>query len=251
MKSKDLFNVRFTEAENEMLLRPMTHAQMMAFLDKKGMTIDELERFRVNRRSIRHRMTLEPLTDVPLHIITPVTRPHNLDMIIDSIIRADRPHNLSIQWHTIFKNNENRYNLINIYNKLLDGFSDGWFTMMCDDNHFHPKIFVELSKAIEANPDMGVFIVSCFGRHGGISHAAAENVAPMGVDASQTFVKMEALGDIRYDSKLHVDMSDSKIVMALYKKCPERFVFSDKVLAYYERIIRDDAGELNYQEATA
>jgi len=236
-----------TEAENEALSKFMTREDMLAWLKAKNMTIEDLERYRVHKGQLKGAMKRDPLTDTPLHVITPVTRPHNLQKIADSIANADHPHRFSIHWHIIFKNHENRYNVIQLYNKLLDSIQDGWFTFMCDDNSFHPRLFTEFQEAIDENPNMGVYLVSIFARHGVNIEARPEAIRPFGVDAAQTFIKREILGDTRYSTH-NVRYTDSQIVMDLYKKCPEKFVFTDKVLAYFERIIRDDNGNLFHEE---
>lgn len=225
----------------------MTREEMLAWLKKRSMTIQDLERYRVNKKIELAIYRDMPVTDIPFHIITPVTRPQNLQIITDSIVNADKPHRFSIHWHTIFKNNENRYNVINIYNKLLDSIQDGWITFMCDDNAFHPRLFLELQEAIDENPNMGVFICSIFARHGQNIIASKESVIPHGVDAAQTFIERKTLGDTRYNTH-KFRYADSKIVIDLYRKCPEKFVFSEKILAYYEKIIRNDNGDLYHEE---
>lgn len=236
-----------TEKDNEELGSRMTRDEMEAWLKRKGMTHDDLLFERMRRHRRRTYLTREPLTDTALHVITPTMRTENLASMVYSITSATKPHNLSIRWHCIFKNNENRYNIINVYNEILDDIKEGWVHFLCDDNCFHPDLFSELSKAIDANPDMGAFIVSIFGRHGKVMKACPENMVKFGVDAAQTFIRRDIIGDIRY--KVHQSFSaDSKFVCDVYKKHPEKFVFTDKVLAYYERLTRDDSGNLYHEK---
>ncbi len=223
--------------------KPLTNDEMLAVLKKRGMTAPDYDMYRLKMSQKKFAMIREPLVDIPLHVITPTTRPHYLQKVADSITNAEGPHRFSIHWHCIFKNHENRYNIIQLYNKLLDGIQDGWIHFMCDDNQFHPRIFTEFQKAINENPDMGVFLVGIFGRKGKILYPTPKHIAPFCVDAAQSFIKRETLGDIRYD-KDNASFADSKIIMDIYKKHPEKFVYSDKILSYYERTIRDTNGML-------
>ena len=220
-----------------------TNDEMVALLTKNGKTVPDWDIARVAVAQRRFAMIREPITDIPLHVITPVTRPQYLQKIADSIVNADHPHKFSIHWHCIFKNHENRFNVIQLYNKLLDSIQDGWIHFMCDDNSFHPRLFAEFQDAIDKNPNMGVFLAGIFGRHGRVVYPRKENIIPWGIDAAQSFVERKTLGDIRYDTR-KTSFADSKLIMDIYDKSPEKFVFSDKVLSYYERTLRDDNGTL-------
>lgn len=220
-----------------------TNDEMIALLNKNGKTVPDWDLARVGAAQKRFAMIREPLIDTALHVITPVTRPQYLQKVADSIANADLPHNFSIHWHCIFKNHENRFNVIQLYNKLLDSIQDGWIHFMCDDNAFHPRLFVDFQEAIDENPNMGVFLVGIFGRKGQVSLPNPKYMLPYCIDAAQSFFKREVLGDIRYDTR-KTSFADAKLIMDIYEKCPERFVFSDKILSYYERILRDDNGDL-------
>ncbi len=240
-------DIKLTERDNEELGTQQSHASMMAWLARKKMSPNDLVMESFRRRRKRFALKHKPITDIPLHVIIPVARPHNLQSLAYSVVSAKGPHNFSVRWHCIFKNHENRYNIINIYNDVLDSIKDGWVHFMCDDNQFHSELFYEFSKAIDSHPDMGAFVVSIFGRHGKVMKACPEMMVPFGVDASQTFIRRDIIGDTRYN--IHKSFSaDSKFACDVYKNHKDKFVFSDKVLAYYERTIRDDDGELYKEE---
>ncbi len=220
------------------------------YMNRKKLEPEDVKTKGAKLRTEYNEMIATPITDTQVHIFTPSARPENLRLINESIYKAEGPHNLGINWHIMYKNHDNKFNIIPGYNRYLDQIKTGWFTFMCDDNMFHPALFKAFSDTLEANPDMGVYVVCIMGHKGTTATAAPENCKPFQCDAAQYFFNREVLGDIRFNTGDLAHGADGKLLQDLYEKCPEKFVFDDRIIAYHEALKTEPDADLECYETT-
>ena len=214
------------------------------YMNAKKKSVDTFKQQGAKVRKEYDAMLATPLTDVPVHIFTPCARPGNVRLVNESIYRSNGPHKLDINWHIMYKNHDNKFNIIPKYNKYLDEIKDGWFTFMCDDNMFHPGLFKAFSDTLDKNPDMGVYVVGIMGHKGAVQMAGPKFCKPFNSDASQYFFNREILGDLRFNTGQLAHGADGKLLQDLYAQCPDKFVFDDRIIAYHEALKIDDFKDL-------
>lgn len=213
--------------------------EVYRYMESKKQTREDVIDNGKKKRAEYDRMLKEQLTDIPVHILTPCSRPQNIRMINESIYKAQGPHKLCLNWHIMYKNHDNKYNIIPNYNRYLDCINFGWFTFMCDDNMFHPQLFKAFSETLDKHPDMGVYVVGIMGYAGAVQEAGPQYCKPFNSDAAQYFFKREILGDIRFDTGEMAHGADGQLLKNLYAAHPEKFVFDNRVIAYHEALKTD------------
>jgi len=218
------------------------------YMNNKKMNPDAMKKKGKALRDDYDKLLAEPIVDIPVHVLTPCARPKNIRLLNESIYKSSGPHNLSINWHIMYKNHDNKFNIIPGYNRYLDQITTGWFTLMCDDNMFHPELFKSFSDTLDKNPNMGVYVVCIMGHTGSIAVAAPENCLPFKCDAAQYFFNREVLGDLRFDTGDLAHGADGKLLQDLYKQCPDKFVFDNRIIAYHEALKNDAFPELECYE---
>ena len=206
------------------------------FMNNKKKTVEDYRKEGKVVREEYDKMIATPLTDTQVHIFTPSARPQNIKLINESIYRAEGPHNLAINWHIMYKNHDNKFNIIPNYNKYLDAIKTGWFTFMCDDNMFHPGLFKAFSDTLDKNPNMGVYVVGIIGHKGAVQMAGPQFCKPFHSDASQYFFNREVLGDLRFATGEMAHGADGQLLQDLYAQCPDKFIFDNRIIAYHEAL---------------
>ena len=74
------------------------------YMSQKKIEPEGVKKKGENKRKEYDKMLSQPLTDIPVHILTPTARPQNLKMVNDSIYKSNGPHNLALNWHIMYKN---------------------------------------------------------------------------------------------------------------------------------------------------
>ena len=218
------------------------------YMNSKKMEPESVKTRGEKLRAEYNDMLKAPIVDTTVHVLTPCARPQNIRMLNESIYRAHGPHKLAINWHILYKNHDNKFNIIPGYNRYLDQITTGWFTLMCDDNMFHPALFKAFSDTLDANPQMGVYVVCIMGHTGTTATAAPANCLPFQCDAAQYFFNREILGDIRFDTGDLAHGADGKLLQDLYAAHPDKFVFDNRIIAYHEALRSDSYPELECYE---
>ena len=216
------------------------------YMNSKKKTVETFKKQGARVRKEYDEMLATPLVDVPVHIFTPCARPENIQLVNESIYRSMGPHKLGLNWHIMYKNHDNKFNIIPNYNKYLAALTkpDEWFTFMCDDNMFHPGLFKAFSDTLDENPSMGVYVVGIMGHKGAVQQAGPTFCKPFSSDASQYFFKREVLKDLRFNTGELAHGADGKLLQDLYAQCPDRFIFDDRIIAYHEALKIDDYKDL-------
>lgn len=182
-----------------------------------------------------------------IHIITPCSRPYNLKKLYESI-------DFSCEWWIIFdsktfqfqdfkpKNGievEINYGAIaggvagkSQINFALDRITSGWVYVLDDDNLVHPD-FKHLLKWDEFTGGAQGIIFSQQLSEGAVRHNHAGNIKICQIDQAQFLLKRSLIGDRRY---LNSYEADGMFISKLYRENPGKFIITNEVLSYYNRL---------------
>lgn len=168
------------------------------------------------------------------HILTPCARPQNVARIWESIIQSE-PHPFEVRWHLALQGPEPDPHGINKTNELLDGACDGWVLTFADDSLLHPALMRRVSEI--ARPDVGAIVVTQQRRDFlGTLHAGPDNMQIGRVSGDQIVWRREFLGEHRFDYATYAHCCDGALICERYQVDPERFVFMDEVLSWFNRL---------------
>ena len=203
-----------------------------------------------------------------LKIVTPCTRYENLAQIEKSIedsLKKIETSDIDFEWIIAF----DTHSLLSIPSEIINSFQTkswvhgifvndptnvvgkaqlnrvielsnplDWIYALDDDNILHVDFFAEFTKAIKDNPDKEVVVFNQF--VGGkdftglqFREAKPENTKYQGIDQAQFVHTVSVLGDERYP--MHY-AGDGLMIEKIYASTPEKFLFIDKILCYYNFI---------------
>jgi hypothetical protein len=197
-----------------------------------------------------------------LSIITPVTRPENLDAIAESIAKADinAIGSFDIIWYLIWDtemywrvmlpyecgvfiysrpcfsgkmkmevNGKTTEVKINSYgakqrNFGVDQTKAGWVYFLDDDNVMDENFLLNLSDEIKDDPFKKVFLFDQYLKDGTLRlKASLDSVKVEHIDTAQFVIDREFLGDVRWEPK---QCGDGFLMETLYAKDPSVFKVS-------------------------
>lgn len=204
-----------------------------------------------------------------IHIVTPCTRPENLERISESIWDLKKRRVCGVYWYVVFDTNKlseydmnhmmiqcNEYSTNPMF--LLNGhtgtaghqhrnlvlriikerdYKGGWFYSVDDDNILHEdfhRIFTNFSikdkAAVVFNQlDPNTNKVR-LGDGGTYLYAKPEQMKVYHVDTAQVMFNLEYVNGMRYDEFAY--NADGKFVEALYNK-NKNFIFINENMCYY------------------
>jgi hypothetical protein len=166
-----------------------------------------------------------------LSIITACSRPQNLGAIA-AAIQEQLLDYFQISWivefdekmaGTIIGNRQK--------NRGLDRVSEGWIWFLDDDNTIHPDFAQQIHLHVTRLPDAGILFFHQDLGDGEIRTVEPSTVRVHEIDLAQFVVRRELVGDRRFE--LLVYHSDGLIIESVYNENPEKAVFIDDVLCYY------------------
>jgi glycosyltransferase involved in cell wall biosynthesis len=199
------------------------------------------------------------------HVITRCTRPQNLLQILNSLEHKSSK-TYCVQWYVLF----DVTSLIDIDSKLLeelyksdvsihftksDGvdylypqisklvslFGDGWVVILDDDNLCYPNYFDILSTEILNNKDKLAFVyeqeVNGKDFTGlDIRKVGEQHMKLQHIDSAQYALHVSLHKKLKYESGYD---ADGRFIEKLYKDNSEYFHFINKVLCYYNALVKE------------
>ncbi len=134
-----------------------------------------------------------------LHILTAVTRPHNLPEIGESIMEAkDRAPDVDLTWHRLFDRDREYVGGQVLKNRMLNNISDGWVCILDDDTIMHHQFLRKVSRHADAwRKAMNAIVVSQRRTTNVVLKAAPENLKVGLVDAGQVVIRRNVIGNTR------------------------------------------------------
>lgn len=188
-----------------------------------------------------------------IHIITPCSRPENLQRIFESI-------NIDCYWWIVFDRetipeiklkNVNECNvdvkLMAIkggvvgkkqINHALDQINNGWVYVLDDDNLLHPrfKMFIKTFESFVLNYKKHRIEGVIFSQElspGVVRHNNSENIKVCQIDQAQFLLKRTLIKDNRYQNSYE---ADGLFISKFYKENKDKFIITNAVLSYYNRL---------------
>jgi glycosyltransferase involved in cell wall biosynthesis len=124
--------------------------------------------------------------------------------------------------------------------------NDEWIYILDDDNIIHEDFYENISDIIKNNPDKLGIIFSQ--KVGGVDftkldirEASPDNVKVSKIDSAQFLLKREIIGNNRLESGSY--FADGILMEKLYsEENKEKFYFTNKVLCYYNKLIKINPG---------
>lgn len=187
-----------------------------------------------------------------LHILTAVSRPTNLDLLLDSIMPAVGA--FDVHWWLVGpeKDYQHRYErLIPVTvhciehpnsaggqmqkNAAIDQITDGWMWILDDDNIACPGFFAMLSSTLAASPHAGAVVFSQRMKDGPTRLIAAPQFTKLcHIDAAQFVVRRQMVGNYRIPDHY---CGDGEFIETLYKEHAPFFMYvPDPPLVYYNAL---------------
>lgn len=175
---------------------------------------------------------------VKLHVLTAVTRTHNLPAIADSIVAAQKlAPDVDIAWHCRFDPQRLHVGGQALKNRMLDDITDGWVVILDDDTVMH-KLFLRVIYAT-FQPDTMALVVSQKRTTGQVLVAAPENVVVGGIDAGQAVLRRDLIGDHR----LPASYAGDGVFLQTLLAGRSDVVFVNKVLSLHNMLSGIDVSE--------
>ncbi|GIW59045.1 MAG: hypothetical protein KatS3mg087_0111 [Patescibacteria group bacterium] len=157
-----------------------------------------------------------------LHIITPVSRPHLLPQIADSIREGfkqikpvwyccfdknipivDKPLGINIAyWDAVKESGCWGYNC---RNQILNLFKSGWVYFLDDDNLIHPNMEEVFLRALEAYPECRWFVFRQIRSSGDIYLYETDQPRLGTIDMGQCILDRELIGGLQFENKYAAD----------------------------------------------
>lgn len=184
-----------------------------------------------------------------IHVVTPVTRPRNLPAIYTAILACGHP----FHWHVVFDFGEQADEGTVPYpytdyvwhpsngrgawgnlqrNRGLDDITAGYVYFCDDDNIPHRDLF-DRAMAMQENTDR-IVIVNQVHKDGSLRLRANGEINLGDIDTAQAFIPRALIGDLRWEAM--PNPADYGFLRALWKKYPEKFLFLDENLSYYNHL---------------
>lgn len=180
-----------------------------------------------------------------LNIITPCTRPWNLDTICSSLEGLSNIH-----WYVVFDFEDSKMDFsvpcrswIDYFwfhyeypaagkpqiNYALTSIKDGWVYVLDDDNIFHPTLAEVIKTDKILDRDLNAIIFNQRTPHG-VRYATPSNTKECSIDQAQYMLKREYIGNERFNASY---TGDGEFIERLYKKNPQKYLFINEALCYY------------------
>lgn len=187
-------------------------------------------------------------------IITPCSRPENLEKLHDSIVHSQVVPN---KWKWIVVKDEDKPNLLTyffsehipILNNYVPGGVAGkkqinwaldkmkeyglntWVYFLDDDNLMHPEFDRVITQAMCDFPDALAFTFSQELPDGSVR--LGNDISVCHIDQAQFIVHTDLIGDLRYEQKYE---ADGIFIETLYKAHQDKFVVLPNVISYYNKL---------------
>lgn len=165
-----------------------------------------------------------------LHILTAVTREHNLPAIEMSFAPAAGA-GVDVVWHPQADPDHQHVGGQGIKNQLLDQISDGWVWICDDDNLAHADFFARLAETVATHPDARLIVIAQQHRSGGVRRVHRQMLKQTHVDAAQVVVRRDAIGEMRIPEHY---CGDGEWIEALANTlAPDQIVYIHEPLVFY------------------
>jgi glycosyltransferase involved in cell wall biosynthesis len=181
-----------------------------------------------------------------LNLITPCSRPKNLDEVYKSILPGLKFFN--INWYIIFDGNEIKWDKdlswihkftyydpksVSGYsqrNFALDKISSGYVYFLDDDTVIHPDFFQKMYNLVTALSKKKFGFI--FGQQGvnWVRRNTAKNIKQCQIDMGQFVLDRELIGDRRFNL-IYTD--DGRFIEDLYNEFPNKFYIVPDAMSYY------------------
>jgi len=174
---------------------------------------------------------------IKLHLLTACTRPQHITRISASIDAA-RCEGVDLVWH-MMSDPERRYvGGQGIKNALIERVTDGWLSVLDDDNLLHPDLPGRVRQVIAGHPDAALIVVGQLLPGGGQRSAVPGCLTVDRVDAAQMIICRDALGGLRIPETY---AGDGLLAQELAAVIPtEQIVYLDAPLSSYNRLVWGD-----------
>lgn len=190
-----------------------------------------------------------------INIITPLTRPENLDAMYNSIV--ERPSEINVKWHIVIDKSASGeislpFDLI--FNKIIAWYESDtsaiaghahrnralgyitdpneWVMSLDDDNIIHPYLWKWLQTwASCGEPANGVIWdqIQKSGQTRLIAHK--DYIKVHNVDTAQYMIKRGLIGDIRFQENKYE--ADGIFIQEIYERNKDSFIIVNQPLCYY------------------
>jgi hypothetical protein len=130
-----------------------------------------------------------------LHILTAVTRPHNLPQMAESLIPAVAD-GVELTWHLGYDLERKHIAGQAVKNRLLDAITnmEDWVWILDDDNTAHPNFFRRLVETVSANSNLRMIACNQIFRPGGCRSISPDMLKACRIDAAQAVIRRDAIG---------------------------------------------------------
>lgn len=178
-----------------------------------------------------------------INVITAVSRPHNLFRIEKNI--TESLAQFTVRWYCMY---DSRFSIINGVNAIqkvvspggdssgapqknaaLDMINEGLCCFLDDDNLFHEKLGLILSK--QRNFDFYIFSQI---RPKKILEANPHNMKCNSIDVGQIFFHRHAVGSVKFKHKCYT--SDWEWIKQFWASNPDKFLFINEPVTYYNAL---------------
>lgn len=166
-----------------------------------------------------------------VHVLTAVTRPHNLARLAQSLGRACESGQVELVWHLRFDLERQHVGGQALKNRMLDEITDGWVWVLDDDTTAHPSLFAVT--AALAVGDVEAVVVSQRRQDGRILEAKPENIRVGSIDVGQAVILRDAIGPERLPE--HYEGDGVFLERVLTPNLP-RVRFVPEVLSYHNAL---------------
>ena len=194
-----------------------------------------------------------------LHIVTRCSRINNIITVGQSIPVKDD----GIQWHIIFDSSvlkdvsteilstlqrdynaklyfeysQNDYLYTRMNNIIIDNIKDGWVYSLDDDNILHEELFDNFKSYLDFCEQSNLFAM-IFNQDVSykdwtdldVRFAKPENMRVTKIDLAQFILHRTVFNNFEFEARYD---ADGRFIERLHENNPDRFLFIDKILSYY------------------
>lgn len=129
-----------------------------------------------------------------IHALTAVSRPWNLDVVGESIARAQaRAPEADLTWHLRFDVKKKHVGGQTLKNAMLDEIADGWVFILDDDTLVHKDFLAVVTDTIAKQPELSAVVVSQLRTDGRVLRAASGNAVLGSIDAGQVVLSSDLI----------------------------------------------------------
>jgi hypothetical protein len=193
-----------------------------------------------------------------LHIITPVSRPGNLEKLQQSIGPGYYP-DMYLFWWQMLDTSEfpsagpllsdwiKEFLVPSVFNgktlsvagnaqrnAALEQIKDGWVYFLDDDTTMHPDLLRTIAPILNGIPGCCLVFNQDWPDGSSRCTVSPSNMHQGTVDTGQVVLAREAIGDLRWDAdKYH---SDGPFIESVFRAQPEAFIWINRTLAIYNNL---------------